>query len=248
MGMSDMMRFRTTYLEAIARAWSDEAFFHAMTNWKAKGYDGWEFLRPPLPHWHIELAFGQDAMAGNGYQPELTGSWVGPKAILTLRFPEAPPLDQQARALSAYYSELPTPFGHGTIRVEPWPKGGGVPPVGDDDGSGGDGMGYWSDALVLGGTVMRALALSWVDQTFSEQLFGKNAVSALENWLGYTLPWNMQLWAMRDPLPKWDGSCWTPRPRNGLRLWVPNKPDTRYHALALASYNQTGNAYPLTCP
>jgi ribosomally synthesized peptide (two-chain TOMM family) len=248
MGMDDMMRFRTAYLRAIARAWSDEAFFRAMTSWKTNGYDGWSYLPSPLPRWNVELLFAADVLPGNGYRPDLTGSWVGPGAIFTLRLPRAPAGDQ-VKALAAYYSEMPTPFGQGRPRVEGWIEPGeGTPEVGDSAGSGGAGMGHWNDALVLGGTVLRALALSWSDQTFSEQFFGKHAIDALQSWLGYTLPWNMQLEAEQVSDVTWNGKKWSPRPSNSLRLWVPNKPDTRHHALALASYNQTGNAYPLTCP
>jgi ribosomally synthesized peptide (two-chain TOMM family) len=246
--MDDLMRFRTAYLRSIARAWNDEAFFRAMTDRKAKGYDGWRFLPHPLPHWHIELFFGLDTLPGNGFKPELTGSWVGPRAILKLRFPRAPEVAEQSRALAAYYAELPSPFGHGRIHVEPWHASEGPPPLQDSDGSGGAGMGYWSDALVLGGSVARALALSWSNSTFAEQFFGDRALEAMQNWLGYTLPWNMQLEAEQVTDVTWDGTKWSPRPRNSLTLWVPNKPETRYQALALAAYNQTGNAYPLTCP
>jgi ribosomally synthesized peptide (two-chain TOMM family) len=249
MGMDDMMRFRTSYLEAIARAWVDEKFFHAMTDKNAKGYDGWRFLRRPRPHWNVELAFGVDTLPGNGFRPELTGSWVGPKALLSLCFPQAPVIEQQAEALAAYYKAMPSPFGQGHPSADPWDeREQHQQPLGDSDGSAGSGMGHWSDALVLGGTLVRALALSWSEPLFCEQFFGGRALDALQNWLGYTLPWNMDLQAEPARDMKWNGRAWTPMPRNRLTLWVPNRPETKHRALALAAYNQTGDAYPLTCP
>jgi ribosomally synthesized peptide (two-chain TOMM family) len=200
-------------------------------------------------------------MPGNGYQPALTGSWVGPRAVLRLRLPSPPKSEgERTRALAAYYASMPTPFGQGVPTLSPENGGG----VGDGSGAGGGGMGHWEDALVLGATVARALALSWSDEQFHDQFKGRGALLALQNWLGYTLPWNMELvteyvsprvahwdpaqqqWMHRDP----KGKEWSPGVSpNHLTLWVPNAPDAKYpQAVALAAYNQTGDAYPLTCP
>lgn len=265
MGMDSMMLFRTAYLRAIAKAWNNEHFFNRMTDCNAVGYDGWKILEecvdppPCLPPWGIRLFFREDQYPGNGYHPELTGSWVGPQPIIRLRLPPPParalPVPEaqaeQAKALAAYYAAMPTPFGYqarGKDAVQA-------------QSALGTSMGPWVDALLLGATVVHALALSWNDELFNSQFFGSEALLVLRNWLGYNLPWNMRIEAegVKHDEAKWDveqqqwqirdGQKWTAGvPANSLTLFVPNRPKPGFQAVALASYNQTGPAYPLTCP
>ncbi len=167
MALDDFMSFRLTYLQAIAKSFGDKNFFKEMVN----AQDGLAFLKKnfpssPLPDWSIHVLFREDTLPGNGYHPEATGSWVGPRAKMVLRFPLAPDdVAIRASALAAYYQELPSPFGqkHDPTSKNlgaPSPAGGGGS-AGTSAGSGGAGMGHESDAFVLGGVVLRALALSW---------------------------------------------------------------------------------------
>jgi ribosomally synthesized peptide (two-chain TOMM family) len=245
-----MMQFRLAYLKAIAKAWNDAAFFKKMIS----DPDGWKCLGSPKVHWNLELRFAEDTLPGNGYRPSLTGGWVGPDAVMTLRLPNAPAEEQQSLALAAYYAEMSTPFGKAfkgrqdlAATFEAVDGGNG----GDgSDGSDGDGLGHSNDAFVLGGVILRALALSWSSDEFRQQFFQGDALVALENWVGYNFPWNMQIKAKLDEELEWQAGSerWSRAPRNQLTLYVPNKPQTQHQAVALAAYNETGNAYPLTCP
>ncbi len=259
MSLDDMMRFRISYLKSIAKAWNDPAFFEQMTSADC----GWSCLAGPLPRWDIDLEFRRDKLAGNGYRPAETGGWVGPDFALQLRLPPGPTSEvEQLTAITRYYALLPSPFGQlrkGEKHCRDNAKTCCDRPDADlaedsSDGAGGSGMGHWADALVLGGVIVRALALSWSNADFKQQL-ASDALTALENWLGYNSPWNMSLSVdFEQGGSRWNGKDWHPKPRNLLRLFVPNRPTLDVSgqpvnlAVALAAYNQTGDAYPLTCP
>lgn len=267
MSLDDMMAFRVAYLKAISESWRDDTFKQKMIAATADGggdNSGWQYLDRDITspvlndtnkvnNWDIDLHFLEDVLPGNGYHPELSGGWVGPRAVLTLNFPDPPTTDdQQAVALADYYFKLATPFGeierHGT-------GGGGV-----SSGAGGNGMGHMSDALVLGGVIARSLALSWSSTEFKQQLVktaGADALPVLANWLGYKCPWNVEIrvafYGTGAGLPVWNDNDgvkkWDPKPRNALQMYLPNKPaGSPPYAIALAAYNQTGDQYPLTCP
>lgn len=264
MSLNDMMLFRLAYLKAIALSWREPASLKRMIEVD----DGWAFFREkklePLPAWDIDLRFRPDQLPGAGFRPAQTGGWVGPNFLLELRLPKAPNPSDQPLALAQYYAALPTPFG---VKGKEEPKKCECPCHEDEAekgrgrvhnyssaGAGGAGMGHWSDAVVLGGVILRALALSWSDDDFRWQL-GENPLQALQNWLGYNCPWNVTLRVEYTDLT-WDAHsrAWSEKPRNRLTLYLPSKPDVTVNgepislAVALAAYNQTGDAYPLTCP
>jgi ribosomally synthesized peptide (two-chain TOMM family) len=174
---------------------------------------------------------------------------------MTLCLPAAPKnVADRAQALAAYYQLLPSPFGQkpgssGTARGVGGSTGGVGTSAGTSAGAGGAGMGHESAGFVLGGVILRALALSWQDPIFAQQLIGNpDALTVLENWQGYSCPWNMQF-LVEASMSEFKGGVWDPVPTNRLTFFVPTAPtDVGVHALALASYNQTGDAYPLTCP
>lgn len=249
MSTDGMMTFRTSYLRAIAWAWERPDQYEKMVSTDAKTL--FQYLGLPFPQWHIQILLRPpcDAKepvgtAGDGYLPTFAGRWVGPKPVLRLPFPDAPHADAVA-ALAAYYQLLPTPFGPDTS--------------GGEAGPGGMGMGPVSDALVLGAVLMRAVAMHWNDRdenhlAYERDLFGpqggtppKNINDALAKWLGYDCPWNMELVAFHWD-GSWDGKGWSKPPQAALTLFVPAAPSHGATPFALAAYNQTGAAYPLTCP
>jgi ribosomally synthesized peptide (two-chain TOMM family) len=250
MSTDGMMTFRTSYLRAIAWAWEQPEHYHRMVHSDAE--ELFDYLGLPFPAWDIKISLQPPRAAhepvceaGDGYQPAFAGRWVGPKPILKLPFPDAPTVEPVA-ALAAFYELLPTPFGPKTS--------------GGEAGPGGMGMGPVSDALVLGAVLMRAVAMHWntadgkLHEAYEHDLFGprggkppRNINDALAKWQGYDCPWNMELVAMRCD-STWDGTGWSKRPRAELTLFVPAAPTETSLPFALAAYNQTGAAYPLTCP
>lgn len=274
MSIDGMMQFRLAYLEAIAQSWYDSAYRNRMFEcaWEAL-----EDLKRPLPHWNIQLRLCDDTLPGNGFSPSRVGGWVGPNFQLQVGFPRAPTCDDglvqaemRVSALAGYYELYPTPFGSG-VRHK-------APAISEQDssaGSAGEGMGHWSDALVLGGVLVRALALYWQDADFRQLLlqggsaphapnkYSGGVMSVLEHWNGYTCPWNVDLYVVERDDVVWNHKqrCWTrakdqpkssndrPPTLNELVLFVPRAPhDFDHWPIALAAYNETGSAYPLTCP
>ena len=139
------------------------------------------------------------------------------------------------------------------------------------------GLGDLRDFLEFGGVLLRAIALVWgnsVGEEFVAKLQDRTScLPALAGWLGYTSPWNMNIVIENDPNAAWNGLLTDETPeaiddnkhiwRNGwldrktgaetiqhnqMILYLPRCPkDPQVLPVALASYNQTGPAYPFTC-
>ena len=98
---------------------------------------------------------------------------------------------------------------------------------------------------------LRAIALSWENETFKENLI-KDANQALKNYFGYTCPWNINI-AVEEPKQTvnchWDKAQrkWVNLPRNSITFGIPFKPDHGDEAIALAAYNDAGPSYLFTC-
>jgi ribosomally synthesized peptide (two-chain TOMM family) len=107
--------------------------------------------------------------------------------------------------------------------------------------------------------------LTWSDADFATQLFRpESSLKALQNWLGYTCPWNFdiafeQCKATWIPRSAGESGYWKNLPQNLLIMFPPGAPRhdsgpgagskwLEIQTIALASYNMTGDAYPLTCP
>ncbi|AOK20720.1 hypothetical protein WL40_06050 [Burkholderia ubonensis] len=101
---------------------------------------------------------------------------------------------------------------------------------------------------------LRAIALSWQDKTFKDELL-KNPFEALAKYFGYQCPWIIELEIVK---PKgdygWksgsDGSgegSWH-LPRNTMWVGIPERPESRgEEAVALAAYCDAGPTYLFTC-
>lgn len=125
--------------------------------------------------------------------------------------------------------------------------------------------------LEFGGVTLRALALAWNNSTFSDELqnmefkIGKgkqfkipreDATPVLSKYLGYNNPWNFNMqFQFYDPFKKDEKGnlIGAEIPKNVIMLHYPRNPagrdDTKNIILpmALASYNESGPAYPFTC-
>lgn len=249
MNIDSMMQFRLSYLQLVAWGWESPQNYAAIVT-AADGFTLFTQLKLPRPPWTMSLKLSDPltVLQASGFAPAATGGWIGPRARLTIDFPAPPAVaTDHPAALASYYSELPSPFG------EPPP---GPQPPGVASGAGGHGMGHMSDALVLGGVIVRALAISWADASFRQQLIGGAPINGLlMDYLGYNFPWNMDLigraGASAFIFPQQGArGCWSPTPTNAIEMYVPRHPQLGgpQDALALAAYNQTGDQYPLTCP
>lgn len=250
MALDGMMQFRLSYLQLVAWAWEKEARYDELVD-PQNPRDRWAYfddLGLERPKWTIQLKIAdpKTELPGSGFAPAETGGWIGPRAHLTFQFP-APPADVDIpAAAAAYYARLPNPFG------EPQPVMG-LAAV--SSGAGGQGMGHASDAFVLGGVIVRALTVSWSNSDFRTKLTSGASINGLlMDYLGYNLPWNMDLFGtagtstyvpVKDKVGTWKDPL-----LNTLEMFMPRRPagSGADRALALAAYNQTGDQYPLTCP
>lgn len=198
--------------------------------------------------------------------------WVGVDDQFIITLPQKPrPVSDgglAVLALADYYKRWPTIMGqddadHGEV------KGMGIP--GAAAGGGQDAL------LEFGSVVLRAIALAWQDPVFLSALTAPDlpdASTVLSQYLGYNNPFNFQITFSTDGSLTWGpdgngGGTWDYQgpSSGGLTQSKPNAVLLRYPAppmqyprpdhpptldksvwpFALASYNNTGPAYPFTC-
>lgn len=265
-----MMKFRTTYLRAIARAWNDQAFLEDLERdpagvlKKSFSYD--------LP-WDVELEITSVDASESLWDPANAGGWVGRNAVISLWIPPPPNDDKEwSKAWAAYYDEFPCFLGSinkpkmDQQYSDPAPSLGESYPLG---------MGNWKDFLEFTAVVMRLIAVAWRDRQVEAELMkidGKPVgVTILNKWMGFNMPWNMDVtfnmsgWDDNSPNHvlecRWKDGHWprlvqNRRPRqcrNALKFYIPNCPaamnaEPSIQAVALSAYNVTGDQYPFTCP
>jgi ribosomally synthesized peptide (two-chain TOMM family) len=235
---ASLIEFRVAYLRAIAKSWSDPEFRTRLSETPIValgecGLGRWT--------WRLDLKLPLD---GDQWNPGDTGGWAGSnRESITLYLPldpavalPGPPSESWPEALSEYYRLYPTLLG--TIG-EPSPAGQAY----------NVGLGSWNAFLDFGSVTVRALALAWRNADFRTQV-QKDTIAALQNWLGYNSPWNLDIRIRNNPEMKWSSGVWQQGSRkNELCLFVPQRPgdDFTVWPIALAAYNETGPAYPFTC-
>ena len=109
-----------------------------------------------------------------------------------------------------------------------------------------------ADLLEFSEVYLRVIACSWTDEVFKKALIA-DPQSALRNYFGYVLPWNLNLSV--KPCPP--GHEWIPGvggrpgtwelPKNMMTFGVPTAPKLHEQAVALAAYNDAGPTYLFTC-
>ncbi|HSN98059.1 MAG TPA: BMA_0021/BMA_0022 family TOMM bacteriocin [Candidatus Nanopelagicales bacterium] len=277
MGMEKLMEFRTTYLRAIAQAWSDEAFQRALIEDPASALLAYfNFKWPWANICRLEIAT-TDRFRW------IDDDWVWSKDLLeglTLYLPLRPPRgvsqpSVQAMALADFYRQHPSLFSddwgteygpegplepgslqgggpsHGLITPEIGP--GSAPPVG---GFAPSDAGFAAFNVAL----LAAMAKAWDDEHYREMLKIDSAV-ALQAIRGYEVPWEMTIRIEEDTQAEWhppgddpdktpseQQSYWSSEQLSTLKLYLPTRPSEPHSdPIALAMYNATGAAYPFTC-
>lgn len=261
-GQDAMMKFRTVYLQAIAKAWNDKKFLDQLKKDPIGILErtfGFQFP------WDVNLEIESVPATESLWDPVNAGGWVGRNAVISLWIPPPPKKEEDwAKAWAAYYDRFPSFLGSrssipakddGPVLRESYPLG----------------MGNWKDFLEFGAVIMRLIAMSWRDPQVKKELFEvegtTQGVKVLNKWLGYNMTWNMDVkflmsgWKDNSPgaelACRWDGDQWpqpTPRTaacRNGLHFYIPRCPEPSkpsIQAVALSAYNVTGDQYPFTCP
>lgn len=255
----EMMKFRTVYLQAISKSWRDSSFLSKLTEApvltlkKEFGYT--------IP-WNLYVEIKTAPPEASMWEPDLAGGWVGPNAVVSVWLPPAPSNpDEFGKAWAAFYNEFPSLLVpkeenyYKEVLSEITTEEDGEQMVGQAYQLG---MGQANSFLEFGGVTMRLIAMMWNDQRVREDLSAMSGDRVLNKWLGYNIPWNMDIEfnLTDDPKFRWNekkGKWPSPRPRkcqNGLRFYIPNAPgdDPSIDAIALSAYNVTGDQYPFTCP
>lgn len=95
---------------------------------------------------------------------------------------------------------------------------------------------------------LRAIALSWRDDTFKQAL-EQDALLALQHYFAYKCPWNINLKVTSPPA----GFGWNKEegrwvlPRSSMTFGVPVRPTLDEEGIALAAYNDAGPTYLFSC-
>jgi len=274
MSMNELLRFRATYLRAVAEAWADDRFREALIKHPVKALqDRFEYKWP----WSdvCDLRIGD----ATGQYEWLCDTWVWSSHLpeaLTLYVPLDPsaakiPPEHRAMALADFYNQRTSLFSDDWGKYDP-PKQIGAPAaaviargeaVDPDPGPptggfipGGRDFSAFKVALVA------AMAKAWDDKEFKELLM-IDAPKALRTVRDYEMPWDLLISVKDDRQARWDPgsqhegrnnhSHWHPShwhfdENNVLQLNLPTKPsDVTSEPLALAMYNATGAQYPFTC-
>jgi ribosomally synthesized peptide (two-chain TOMM family) len=246
-----LMNFRNAFLHTIARVWSGDKKFIKKVQTDPTGAMRDSGLSED---WSLDIEL---LLNGDKWEPTIASGWCGSeRETITLRLPLDPTLALKdvdpklwAQALADYYFEYPTLFGDGSTRPVTKEKEGeisfkqGLPAK----------LGNFSEFREFGSVTMRAIAIAWSSKEFRD-LFSKHGVegtlSALQNWLGYTSPWNLDIKVEVSKGARWtpDGKWQKLRP-NKLTLYIPQVPpeDPSVWPIALSAFNETGPAYPFTC-
>jgi ribosomally synthesized peptide (two-chain TOMM family) len=221
------------------------------------------------PDLAVCLAYNSDP--SRGWQSVPPFGWVGTDDKFIITLPQKPtpdPNDDVAvQALAHYYYRWPTIMGwdaadDGKVR------GTGVPGAAPGGGEG--------ELLEFGSVILRVIALAWQDPGFLSALTAPDLTDAtpvLSQYLGYNSPFNFQIkfstagsliWRQGKVNPNlyswhYEGpdNGHTKIHPNAILLHFPAPPmlrspgkialDKSVWPFALASYNNTGEAYPFTC-
>jgi ribosomally synthesized peptide (two-chain TOMM family) len=269
----DLMSFRTTWLRAVALAWSDAGFAEELERNPLRALlERFKFVWP----WPKVIDFAVNVEQGLKWAGD---DWVWPsnqEDCLTLHLPISKrPEEMRVVALADYYAQRPSIFGTAggggaTPRSQslitsaglditdadglplsnfllsgaPVRFGGNNPPQGGFTPS----SGSFADFEVV---LLSALAKSWNNQAFAELIQSdKNLLVALHTIRGYTSPWRLILKLKDDDMANWNATAqtWTHLTPHLLTLNLPDRPiAVNEQSVALAAYNSTGAMYPFTC-
>jgi len=272
-----LLQFRLAYLRLLARTWRDQEFkkkiFHLDT--EKHGYItddiqdtlvGEEFAC--TTRWrNLSVQLFESTVHGQKVQwsEKNAVGWIGPNDQFEITLPNCPAqTEYMADALAAYYQIFPTilgpaytcPLSGGRLHIEqsPNPTAMGIP---------GGGVGSF---LAFGSVILRAVILSWKDLNFRDDLInaGEDAGPILAKWFGFNMPFNFFIKFKHHPnRPDFEGhydnknNKWIWKTENEVGnpiIWnkvilnYPTCPESEdIRPIALASYNNTGAAYPFTC-
>ncbi|MBT0569634.1 BMA_0021/BMA_0022 family TOMM bacteriocin [Curvibacter sp. CHRR-16] len=268
-----LLQFRLAYLRLLAKTWRDERFRKEIFSKPVPGGSMTEDIQDKLitnfgcttkwPNLRVQLYASHDPAQAVRWSYKDAVGWIGPNDLFVITLPNCPDDSQKkymAEALAAYYQNFPTvlgpalstmssPHSHGI--GSPQPTAMGIPGGGPDS------------FLAFGSVILRAVILSWTNKEFFHELIHANdAVPSLAKWFGFSMPFNFFIkfehnpssdynWSYNASSQTWGWNMGTPEAPviwNKVVLNYPTCPDDEeIRPVALATYNNTGAAYPFTC-
>ncbi len=223
---------RTSYLQAIARAWSDRTFYELLQ--KASVHFPRGVLDVLESEYGVKFPFDRLKLtikvdSGLTWNTQYPYDWFGARTDRMLVTLPPKPTDRSEGAwLAAYCAEYPSPLGRCST----------------------SGLDAPDDFVWFGTVIGRLIALTWkredVEQALTTQ-YQDDARGYVQNILGIMIPWNfkVQFKVEKD----WHPGSHTPY-MTEIRLNFPQKPpadECGEEAFALATYNGSGGQYPFTC-
>ena len=218
---------RAVIIKAIATAWHDKRFLEDLearpveTLKERFGYDyPFKIALKVYPH-------------SATWTPEINGGWTTVhKNKFTLVLPPAPPKkEQHAIALASYNANHITSFGR------------------EFDTAVDNATPSLESMLEFQQVYLRAIALSWENKTFKEDL-KKHPADAFARYFDYRSPWLVEIEIVEhDDESAWDedNSSWN-LPLNTMTFGIPDHPKPgSEETVALAAYSGAGQDYPFTC-
>lgn len=254
-----LLEFRLAYLRGVARSWQDDAYRRELLDQQdIQPMLRRDFGLPTMwPQVDIRLFQNPDPDMRAEWKPMQTSGWVGPDDSFIIVLPQAPS-SHAAEALAAYYQVFPNFMGGAVAFEAPEASTAGLMKAALPTGLGIPGGGEGS-LLAFGGLVLRAIALAWQSPEFLFDLTrdpDTDKAPVLSQWLGYNNPFNFKILFTTNSAFTWDTARgeWNLENadgspiKNGLLLNYPNAPvEEGMRAIALTSYNNTGDPYPFTC-
>ena len=190
-----IVRFRSGYLKAIAKAWEDETFLNSLC--EQENILAWDEFVDLLPGktelpWtaHIEVKF--DAAGGPQWAPGPTAGWIGPNDHFIIQLPPAPEDESEFPiALAEYFQQFPTLMGYKYDALSQEETG--------EEAAEYVGDGSAADFVNFGSVMLQAIALSWSSETahegngrtFREELIAEG-MATLSRFFGYQQPLELQ--------------------------------------------------------
>lgn len=235
---------RAAWLRAVARVWNDttgQLLKHLieLSKTQPRGVlptfeKDFNFV---FPFQRVKLAVSDERRPR--WKPIGTTGWFGFADEFKVALPGKPAEKDEGELLAEYMQVFPSLLGPAHHAEAP------------DD--------FASFGLVTG----RLIALAWHDRKFHDDLFATaDARNLVQDAMDVIVPWNFRLkfteYEMPNKTPHISESE-LPRslstkafdfsnfPFSEIQLNMPEAPDDRQRAIALAAYNDTGTQYPFTC-
>lgn len=269
--IDDLIEFRAGYLRLVAYHWATGNVQNGDDLWGFLAPD----IDPTKKHWNnldIKAGIG----GGPEWLPVEASGWSGHHAMssLDVYLPLQPRKtgggdikdELWAFALADFYNNRPDGVFQDRSLPKPPPPPPNFPGVISTLPSG---LGDFQTFLEFGAFLLRVVALAWNKPEFRGKVdasAGGNSEAALQAWMGWNSPWNMHIHIRDDEgitygepedisqlnasPPRFERGTWKSGKRNVLTLNLPTKPagqSEKLHAVALTTYNNTGDPHPFTC-